>query len=89
MTFYTGMIKALSRKVSTPKYAPSTYKAHHISLVTSDFFQISLPNLIIAAPATRDAWLKQACAACERQSRVGNGEYQQERQAIAAWLQIR
>ena len=51
------------------------------------FFRISLPNLLLAAPATRDAWLKRVCAARERQSRLGNGGYQQERQAIAAWLQ--
>jgi hypothetical protein len=32
------------------------------------FFRISLPNLLLAAPATRDAWLKQVCAAREHQS---------------------
>ena len=53
------------------------------------YFRISLPNLLLAAPATRDAWLKRVCAARERQSRLGNGGYQQERQAIAAWLQNR
>ena len=76
-------------KVSTPNYAPSTHKAQHISLATSDFFPDLTPKHPSCGSSHTQCVAKTSlCGARMLVTAQKMEGYQQERQAIAAWLHI-